>query len=969
MAEDRLLCYNHAGARSPERAPHRLDQTMKLRLGILLPVLALAACTFDGSALDSRPPCETDDDCATPNGVCIEGSCFEATPSPGPDTGPDSPDAPADAGCEPGTRICAGNTVEVCDDSGALTSESCDDSAFCDADACACDAGECVPFEDCEDGTRRCQGNVVLECDGGIEVVSEECSADLTCEEGECIEEQCEEDALSCVGEVLVRCAANGALITVSDCANSDAYCISDPEPYCEPRACAPSATRCTDDLLTVERCDERGIAWAFDTQCTDEELCNSGECIDRACEADTQDCNGVQVYTTCNDTGDDSTTSLCDEGTYCLDGGDTVSCEPQTCTPGQRRCLGSAEAVEVCDEFGAGFTEGADCGDNQFCTGGICSAQVCIPGSLFCVGDFSVANCDSRGSSFETVPCGDDFYCEESALDAECLEQACPPDASRCLEGVYDTIELCDSRGSAFEAEACADETACYGEACAPVICIPGEILCPNDFLASTCHESGTFRFESNCLDGTYCEDSTGCIDQVCAPGTQFCGADESEQQCNAAGSGASLIRACPFGCTGGECRPSECGDGVLSTADGEECDDGNGNGCDACFNCRLATAAGIDTSTLTTSSTTWDVGVSDVTIEAWVNATTDGAFFGIGSRGGSDFIWVGMEGNVVRAEVGLRAEESVALEGARAIDGRWHHIAVQRFSAWGLAIYVDGELDAFQHDVGTARSIDGAREIWIGSDGTTTPAVAELDQVHFVSTRLYAGAFGPSRIVEPGPFTIGLYDFDAGIGSGLVPDESIVGNDLVITGLNFIDEWCYGDSTSNQTCGDTRVSYWEECDDGNTLSGDGCDSTCALEVCSGGEVRGPSDKCYYTTSSFSWTNARDACGAGDLAILDSELENDFVAYFLGLSEAHWLGLRDRSGFFEDPDWEWNGGTSLAGNRGNPNWADGEPNGSGCGWGTTEECAAIWGEDSPELLGQWNDFCCDSNQRGLCER
>lgn len=942
---------------------------MKLRLGTLLPVLALAACTFDGSALDDRPPCSTDDDCTTPNGICIEGNCFEATPTPDADTGADSPDTPVDAGCEPGTRICDGNTVQVCSDEGSTSSESCDDPTYCDAETCTCDAGECVPFDGCEDGSSRCQGNVVLVCEGGIEVVSLECGADEVCEDGECAEERCVEDSLSCEGEVLVRCAANGALITVSDCANSDAYCTGDPEPHCEPRACEPNATRCTDDLLTVEACDARGTGWSFGVQCTDEQLCSSGTCIDRACEAGTQDCNGVQVYTTCNETGDDSTTSLCADGTYCLDGGETISCEPQTCNPGERRCLEGSEEIEICDDLGSGFTERADCGDSQFCSSGICSAQVCVPESLFCVGDFSVATCDPRGATFETIPCVEGFYCEETGLSAECLEQACPPDASRCAEDVYDTIELCDDRGSAFVSEACPDDTACYGEACAPVVCTPGEILCPNDFLASNCHESGTFRFESDCLEGTYCEGSSGCVDQICTPGTQFCGADGSEQLCNDSGSGATLVGPCPFGCDGGECRPSECGDGVLSTADGEECDDGNAVGCDTCFNCRLATAVEIGSSTLTSSTTAWEIGVADVTIEAWVNATEPGALFGVGSRGSSDFVWVGMEGTTVRAEIGLRPPESVTLNGTRSINGRWHHIAVQRFAAWGLAIYVDGVLDAFHHDVGTATTIDGARQIWIGSDGSTEPAVAALDQVHFVSARLYAGAFVPSRVVEPGPFTIGLYDFDVEIGGGLVPDESIAGNDLTVTGLNFVTESCYGDSSSNQTCGDSRISYWEECDDGNTLSGDGCDSTCADEVCSGSEIRGPSDQCYSFTSSRSWSNARDSCGAGDLAILDSELENDFVAFFVGLDQAHWLGLRDTNERRDQLDWEWIGGANLAGNGDNPNWAPGEPNSSDCGWFVEEECAAMWGLDVPSSLGQWNDFCCSSNHPGLCER
>jgi cysteine-rich repeat protein len=37
---------------------------------------------------------------------------------------------------------------------------------------------------------------------------------------------------------------------------------------------------------------------------------------------------------------------------------------------------------------------------------------------------------------------------------------------------------------------------------------------------------------------------------------------------------------------------------------------------------------------------------------------------------------------------------------------------------------------------------------------------------------------------------------------------------------------------------CGDSTVSPNEECDDGNTVSGDGCSSTCTLEICGNGRI-----------------------------------------------------------------------------------------------------------------------------------
>lgn len=939
-----------------------------LRCGATLLLLLLVACSFDGSALGERPPCEDSRDCVAPNSVCIAGSCSPAAEA---DAGSDTPDADTDTppACDPGARLCDGNDVLICGDEGEVTVESCDDPAFCDGESCLCANGQCMPTDGCEPGTRTCQGDTIVECEDGVLTVLEECEEPLVCDDGECAEEQCEEGTLSCQGEVLVRCAPNGAGITVADCANSEGYCTEEPEPHCEPRICAPNVARCTEDLLAVETCNERGSAWLDEEPCLTDELCNRGICIPRACDAGTQDCAGVRVFTTCNETGDDSVTDACDEGFYCLDAGDTISCEPQTCEPGDRRCRDDGETVEICDDLGSGFTEVIECDGTQFCSDGFCSAQVCIPDSEFCVGDFSIATCNDRGSAFETVPCGDSSYCEETEVTAECLEQICEPDEGRCVDGLYDVIELCDDRGAEFVRADCGAFTACEGGECLDVVCAGGDVTCPTDFSSSTCLESGTGFFVADCPDGTFCDAGAGCTDQVCVPDTHFCDGDE-RLLCNGIGSEASSVEVCEFGCTDGNCRPSICGDGILSVDDGEECDDGNENGCDACYECRVANAGTIGTATITTGMAPWTIGVSDVTVEAWVHASTDGALFGVGARTAPDHLWVGVSGGAIVAELGLGSADLVSLEGTATVRGAWHHVAVQRFGAWGLIIYVDGVVDALIHEFGSDPSLDGAGRFWIGSDGSTTPATATLDQVHFVGARTYLGNFAPPRIITPGEFTVGFYDFDGEAG-GALTDESTAGNDLTISGVSYVAEGCYGDTSAAQSCGDGGGAFWEECDDGNTLGGDGCGASCAFEVCGGGELRGPSDQCFWLTDSRHWSSARGVCGVsgGDLAIVDTELENDWVTFFLGLPTSHWIGLSAISEW-SDPDWAWVDGVGLAGGESHPLWAPGEPSDSGCsGWTVDEDCAAIWGFDNPANVGLWNDFCCDTSRPGVCER
>jgi len=53
-------------------------------------------------------------------------------------------------------------------------------------------------------------------------------------------------------------------------------------------------------------------------------------------------------------------------------------------------------------------------------------------------------------------------------------------------------------------------------------------------------------------------------------------------------------------------------------------------------------------------------------------------------------------------------------------------------------------------------------------------------------------------------------------------------------------------GDSTTAAICGNGILEGSEQCDDGNTISGDGCSSTCQLEsaVCGNGIVEG-SEQC----------------------------------------------------------------------------------------------------------------------------
>ncbi len=70
-----------------------------------------------------------------------------------------------------------------------------------------------------------------------------------------------------------------------------------------------------------------------------------------------------------------------------------------------------------------------------------------------------------------------------------------------------------------------------------------------------------------------------------------------------------------------------------------------------------------------------------------------------------------------------------------------------------------------------------------------------------------------------------------------------------LTFPALLVLAVWgCAGDGTRLTSCGDGIVDGMEECDDGNTMSGDGCDENCEIEIppdnCGDGNVD-PGEEC----------------------------------------------------------------------------------------------------------------------------
>ncbi|NXE85338.1 CL17A protein, partial [Cochlearius cochlearius] len=112
----------------------------------------------------------------------------------------------------------------------------------------------------------------------------------------------------------------------------------------------------------------------------------------------------------------------------------------------------------------------------------------------------------------------------------------------------------------------------------------------------------------------------------------------------------------------------------------------------------------------------------------------------------------------------------------------------------------------------------------------------------------------------------------------------------------------------------------------------------------------------CYFfSTVAKPWLEAKDSCAEFDaqLAVVNTEQENKFLANHIMENRVFWLGLTDAH---REGDWQWVDGRSLSFSF----WNSGEPNNVGH---QGEDCATIYSS------GRWNDATCSNAEVWICER
>ncbi len=510
--------------------------------------------------------CEKDSDCKE-NEICDNYKC---TPKEDPKT------CSSDAECLNGQHCSNGTCTVNC------TEDSCEDGYECNQETKECQKTVCEKDTDCKDGfycenqeckTKEYECTENTDCFNGYEckdnkcklINDDSCNAASDCDgpltircmgaHWECIENKCEqkcgaatcETAEDCPGTPYIDC--EGAHweckenLCVAECGNEkcgnnicdselgedykncpsdcrDDHCDDGTEPLCEimpptcnpgeilayynncyacvnPVTCKPIPERCRSN----EECGEGFI-------CTEEGVCKA---IEPECRVDA-DCPELPLPINCEghwECQNSVCTPVCNDF-YCGDG---------TCNEGENRenCPEDCEIPPEC-------RVDADCEDGNACTIDVCNNGMCNSMAVRCPQDMT---CNPETGNCEREPYCGNGECEIGEWDScpeDCQQPECRTDRD-CSEGEYCTPEgYCQPNNTGCQTDAdCNDGEVCTNGQCAPGICIPGIIECPEGYTCenNTCVATGAVCGNQICESG---ENSDNCpedcgVTPVCEP------------------------------------------------------------------------------------------------------------------------------------------------------------------------------------------------------------------------------------------------------------------------------------------------------------------------------------------------------------------------------------------------------------------------------------------------------------------
>ncbi len=784
----------------------------------------------DGSA------CTTADTCAA--GVCIGG------PPPSCDDG----DVCTDDGCSPATGCEHTDNTASCDDENACTTGD-----VCSAGSCSgpgtldCDDGEVCTDDSCVPATGCAHADNTDPCSDG-----DACTLDDACAAGGCVAgtpQSCD-DLNGCTADTCdTGTGACGHTDTTDQCDDGNACTIDD---VCGEGECEGTPVVCDDGVF----CDGLETCQAGTGDCVDGTApsCDDGiVCTADACDAGGDQCTHTPIVGCCDADAD------CDDGSVCT-GSETCDVETGVCEPGTPLACGDGDGctVDACDPLGgctfpaiAGCCdEHADCDDGNSCTtdscdteAGVCDhlQQNCQNGSV-CDGTETCNPATGLCEDGTALDCDDGVGCTDDTCNAVtgCAHTAVPlccDDDGDCDDGDLctgsETCELATGACQPGTALACSDDDPCTGaETCDPLAgCQDVPDLDCDDGLACTtdvcdagvgCAHSpvpGCCLHDGDCDDGGLCNGLETCAAGTCAPGTppecndgNLC----TDQSCNPTagceytdntapcddGDACTTVDACAGGaCVGGGPEP-DCDDGELCTSDA----------CDPLLGCTTTPNA--------------------LSCEDGTPCTTDDA-----CAGG---ICVG--GPPLDCDDG----ELCTTDGCSAPGGCTHvansdpcddqNVCTTTDLCAGGSCGGSGALDCDDGEVCTTEVCDP--ETGCGHVANAAPCD---DGDACTQTDVCAdGSCGggdpvvcplPDQCHDPGvcdPLSGACSNPAKADGSGCTDGDVCTAGDACSAGVCVSGGSTCGNGTLEAGCG-------EQCDDGNTVSGDDCSATCQIEKVGG--------------------------------------------------------------------------------------------------------------------------------------
>ena len=472
-------------------------------------------------------------------------------------------------GCLPPCPTCGNGLVEypeTCDTPG--TPVSCDGCSFyCQIENCndanPCTTDSCTPNLGCRhigvaNGTSCSDG---LVCNGVEACQNALCTAvPLNCNDGNtCTIDTCvEPTGCQHVNAPPGANCTDGNACTAVDTCDATGTCVPGAPLVCNDNR------ECTTDTCNPAT----GCVFANRTgSCTDDanpctaDVCSAGNCTHPALT------NG----TACNDGAFCTVSDNCQNGT-CLGGGardcsDTNPCTIDSCDETNDQCVHAPAGV------------GSSCSDGNACTvGDVCDASsVCQPGPA--------ANCDD-GNECTTDSCNPVTGCVHTNRGGTCTD-----DGNAC------TSDVCNAGACTHpnrtNGTSCEDGAFCtVGDSCLNGVCQPGSPQSCNDSnpcTTDTCNEATDQCDHVNLPGGTACSDGDACTvgdacdaGGSCQPGPPAnCddGSECTDDSCNSATGCVHANRTGPCTDDGNVCTTDVCGGGVCThpaQPNGTVCDDG---------------------------------------------------------------------------------------------------------------------------------------------------------------------------------------------------------------------------------------------------------------------------------------------------------------------------------------------------------------------------------------------------------